>query len=487
MQPGIENSGTTNQEDIKPIRALTKIVYGSGDWGRASFNTMRQIFYAFFLTDVVGLDPRLASVAALVSIIWDAVNDPLVGTLSDNVRTRWGRRRPFLLLFAIPFALAFIIMWWAPPWSTQVMLMIHVTLAFMVADTLQTLVTVPYLSLTPEIATEYDERTSLTSYRMFINMVASLATVISAPTIIESMVKLGYTQQQGYLTVAAILGGLAAIPFLAIFFLIKEKELPPENSPREALSLRQIITLLWKNTPFRFATGIYVLNWISVDIVALMIPYFLLYWISQGNMLFRASLFGASVSLETAALGILELVTTLMIPFWAWVARKLSKQHAFSIGMVFWIVVQILILTIQPYQVIYLLIIAALAGIGVSNSQIIPEAIFPDVIDWDELRSNRRREGMYYGAVNFIRKLSSALATFVALQVLGWFGYQAPPDGINVYMQLPSTLSAIRFMTGPAVAVLLIAALVFARFYPLSRERQHRIRRSILRRRDRFK
>src|SRR3972149_8950398 len=87
----------------KYLSFWTKLVYGTGDWGTAGYGTLRQIFYAIFLTDVVGLEPRLASVAALLGIAWDAINDPLVGMISDRARTRWGRRRPFLLVFAIPF------------------------------------------------------------------------------------------------------------------------------------------------------------------------------------------------------------------------------------------------------------------------------------------------------------------------------------------------------------------------------------------------
>ena len=98
-----------------PLSRWTRIVYGSGDWGMASFGTLRQIFYAIFLTDVVGLDARLASFAALMGVIWDAINDPIVGTLSDRVQSRWGRRRPFLLIFAIPYGLGFLLLWWAPP------------------------------------------------------------------------------------------------------------------------------------------------------------------------------------------------------------------------------------------------------------------------------------------------------------------------------------------------------------------------------------
>ena len=132
-----------------------KLLYGSGDWGLSSIGMMRSIFYALYLTDVVGIEPRLASIGALVGIVWDAINDPLIGMLSDRMKTRWGRRRPFLLWFAFPFGLSFVILWSAPNWESQIALMIYVTLAFMISDTLTTLVAMPYLALTPELTRDY--------------------------------------------------------------------------------------------------------------------------------------------------------------------------------------------------------------------------------------------------------------------------------------------------------------------------------------------
>ncbi len=467
--------------ESKPLALLTKLFYGTGDWGRASYNTLRQIFYAIFLTDVVGLDPRLASVAALVAIIWDAINDPLVGSISDNVRTRWGRRRPFLLIFAFPFTLGFLLLWWAPPWQSQVMLMIHVTLAYMVSDTLQTLVTVPYLALTPELAQDYDGRTSLTSYRMFFNLVASLVTAVAAPTIIAMSVGAGFTLQQGYLTVAALFGGLSALPFLLIFFAVKEREIPSEIPP-ESLTFKQILSLLWKNAPFRYATGIYVLNWIAFDVVALMLPFFLLYWIAGGNLLTKVSILGDQITLDSVVLGAMLIVATLSLPWWNWLAHRFSKRQAYIAGMAFWIVVQLLVMFIRPGDIPLIIGLAVLAGLSVSTAHVMPEAIFPDVIDWDELRTNTRREGIYYGAINFIRKVSSAVAIFFALQTLGWFGYQTPPGTVEQFSQSPMTLMAIRLLTGPFVAFLLVCAIAIAWFYPLTRERQSRIRHSLLRR-----
>jgi GPH family glycoside/pentoside/hexuronide:cation symporter len=116
---------------------------------------------------------------------------------------------------------------------------------------------------------------------------------------------------------------------------------------------------------------------------------------------------------------------------------------------------------------------------------VVPDAIFPDVIEWDELRTRRRQEGIYYGVKNFIRKLTGALAIFIALQVLGWFGYRAPPEDATQFTQSAETLTAIRILIGPFGAALLISAVVAARFYPLTRERHGRVRRLLAQRQAR--
>ena len=459
-----------------------KLVYGSGEWSYASFGTLRQIFYAIFLTDVVGLDARLASFAALLGVIWDAVNDPMVGVISDRTRTRWGRRRPFLLLFAIPFGLGFLLLWWTPPWQNQIALMITVMLAYMISDTLQTLIAVPYNALTPEITPDYDERTSLTGFRMFFNLAASLATAVTAPMIVKAGLRAGTTLQQGYITVAALFGGLAAIPFLLIFAVVRERQRAPSEI-EEPISFRETLRAAWRNIPFRFATGIYMLNWITFDLVALMLPFFLTYWVAQGNLTASLDLGSDKIALESVVLGLLLLTAVVALPFWTWLSHRFSKRSAYIIAMVFWAGVQLIILAVQPGQVSFILILAVLAGVSVSTAHVLPDAIFPDVLEWDELRTGKRREGIYYGVKNFVRKLAGAIAIVMALQALGWFGYQAPPKGVTLFAQPASALAAIRIMTAPMGALFLIGAVAVAWFYPLTRERHARIRRLLARRR----
>ncbi|MBI5964612.1 MAG: MFS transporter [Chloroflexi bacterium] len=460
---------TTNRQGT--LSFWTKLAYGTGDWSLASFGTLRQVFYAIFLTDVVGLEPRLASFAALIGIVWDAINDPIIGTLSDRVRSRWGRRRPFLLFFSIPFGLSFIALWWAPPFQNQYLLAATVCLTFMLSDTLQTLVSIPFYSLTPELTSDYDERTSLSGYRMFFNLLASLATAVAAPAIVDAALAGGATQQQGYFIVSALFGGLAVIPFFVIFALVRERGNAADAAEPE-IPFLQTLRTAWKNVPFRFATGLYMLNWITFDLVALALPFFLAYWVSKGNLLQKA----LGLPLDSAVFACLLITSVIVLPFWVWLARKLGKQRAYIIGMSFWAVVQLLIYSIQPGQVTYILVLAVMAGISVSTAHVLPDAIFPDVIEWDELRTGRRREGIYYGVKNFARKLTGALAIFIALQTLGWFGYQSPPVGATQFTQSASALQAIRFLIGPFGALLLFGAITMAWFYPLTRERHARVR-----------
>lgn len=469
----------TQQTERIPV--FTKIIYGTGDWGVASFNTLRQIFYAIFLTDVVGLDPRLASFAAFIGVIWDAVNDPLVGAWSDKLRSRWGRRRPFLLLFAVPYGLAFLILWWAPPWKSQILLMIHMMLAYALSDTFQTLVVVPFHALTPEMTSDYDERTSLASYRMFFNFLASLAAGVVAPMIVDATLAGGGTQQQGYLVASAIFGATSVVPYLLIFFAVREK-VQPEDLPKE-VSLRDTVRQVWENVPFRYATAIYMLNWVTFDLVAAVLPFFLVYWIAQGDLLLKMPLLGMPI--ESTVLGIMAILAVPALPLWSWAAHRFGKRPAYLAAIAFWALILLSLLFVPPMKLGLAMVIAVLMSLSYSAAHMLPESIFPDVIDWDELRTGERHEGIYYGAKNFIRKLTTAFALFLTLQVLGWLGYQKPPDGAIVFTQPDAVITGIRILVSPVAAVLLIALLIVTWYYPLDRRRHERVRRLLARRQRR--
>ncbi|NBD34756.1 MAG: MFS transporter [Chloroflexi bacterium] len=462
------------------VPRLVKVIYGSGDWGIGTFNTLRLIFYAIFLTDVVGLEPRLASIAAFFGIVWDAINDPVVGVLSDKVKSRWGRRRPFLLFFAAPYGLAFMMLWWAPPWEHQGLLMLYVMIAYALSDTFQTLVIVPFYALTPEMTTNYDERTSLASYRMFFNLLASILTAVAAPMVIDATMAAGGTQQQGYLLAATLLGLSSILPYLLIFATVRERT---RVETVEIASFRETMRIAWRNIPFRYATMIYMLNWVTFDLIGVVLPYFLIYWVGGGDLMVAVP--GLGVPLESGVLGVMLITATCVLPLWTWLAHRLSKRIAYMIAIGFWAVLLLMIPFVPPQNFTLILIFSALIGISVSAGHVLPDAIFPDVVDWDELRTGKRYEGVYYGAKNLIRKMTTAFAIFLTLQALGWLGYQAPPEGATTFSQPPAAVLGIRVLIGPISAGLLIVTMVVTWFYPITRQRYRRIQRLLTKRQAR--
>jgi GPH family glycoside/pentoside/hexuronide:cation symporter len=277
---------------------------------------------------------------------------------------------------------------------------------------------------------------------------------------------------------------MAITPFILIALLIRERRVT--TATKEAVPpFSQVVRTAWSNIPFRFATLLYMLNWITFDLVALMLPFFLVYWVAGGNLLASIRIFGEEIAIESVVLGLLITVAVVALPFWTWLARRFSKRSAYIVGMLFWAGVQLVLMSVQPGQITYILTLAVLAGLSVSTAHVLPDSIFPDVIEWDELRTRQRHEGIYYGTMNFVRKLTGALAIFFALQVLGWFGYQTPPDGVLQFQQSESTITAIRILTGPVGALLLGSAILVAWFYPLTRERHARIRRLLRHRKTR--
>jgi glycoside/pentoside/hexuronide:cation symporter, GPH family len=500
-----------------PLPLWTRAVYGSGDWSLSTFNTFRQVFYAVFLTDVVGLDARLASFAALIGVCWDAINDPVVGVISDRLHTRWGRRRPLMLVFAVPFGLSFVALWWAPPWESQWALMVHVALAYMLTDTMQSLVTVPFFALTPELTPDYDERTALTAWRTGFNLVGALAVAVAAPSIVDHAVASGASAQQGYLICGALFGGLGVIPPLLIVALIRERSPldrsadpprghepresgfalrsggastrhqnrerspldPPRGQEAEPLPIRETFQAVWQNVPFRYLTVLYLLNWITFDLVGLMIPFFVTWWLASGSAVATLSLLGLALPVESAMLGALLVVSLPAVPLWVAVSNRIGKRATYAVAMSGWVAVQLLVWLVPPGRYPLAVLAAAACGLGVAAAHVIPDAMLPDVIDEDELRTGRRNEGAYYGARNLFRKAAGALAVFGALQILGWTGYR--PSAVGD--QADAAVWAIRALTGPAGAMLLAGAIVASALYPMGRARHAEIRRQLAERR----
>jgi GPH family glycoside/pentoside/hexuronide:cation symporter len=438
------------------IPRRTKLIYGSGDLGFSLLSTILGAYFAIFLTDIVGVSPGIAAAAIFVGRSWDYINDPVFGHLSDRTRTRWGRRRPYLLIGPVPLGLAFLMLWWIPPWHGSVGLAIYYALAYVLYDAAATMIYMPYFALTPELTSDYDERTSLTTYRSFFSILGSLL-AFTLPLMIVGAFVPGNAPR--VLIMAAIFALISISPFFLLFLVTRER---PEYMQQKRPGLRQSLRAARDNRPFLIGMLVFLLTWISVEIVQATLLFFVKY-VAQRE---------AQSDLVMAAIFVTAIVT---LPVWQWVSGRWDKRRAYVAGIAFWAVVQLAIITIGPSTGIgIILALCVLAGVGVAAAHVIPWAMIPDTIEWGEWQTGERHEGMFYSLSTLALKVASSLAVPLALLLLEITGYVP-----NAAQQPASALWGIRIVVGPIPALLLCAGIVVALRYPLGREQHARLRRQL--------
>jgi GPH family glycoside/pentoside/hexuronide:cation symporter len=431
-----------------------KLLFSTGDLSTSIPLAILMFFQFFFLTDVAGLRPDLAGWAVATGKLWDAVNDPLFGLVSDRLRTRWGRRRVLLLFGAIPLGLTFMLMWLVPPFG-PLGLTIYYALTFIAFDTLFTMVHVGYNALTPEMTADYDERSSLNGYRMVFSISGTLLAIIVATV-------LGWYLPDKRLLFTLLgvgLGLIAMIPPLIVFRITREK--PAEEQPA-ALPVKRAIVATLTNRPFWMVMGLYLLSWTAASILAAVLVYFANYYLrvpEQANYFVLVA----------------EFCAILFIPLWVWVARKLDKRRAFILGSLSWIVVLIGLWLLGPDQAALAYLLAALAGSGIATAFVIPWSMVPDIIEYDQLQTGQRREGSYYAFASFFQKLATGIAIWGMGQALALTGYVTPGAG-PLPVQPAGAVQVIRFFAGPIPVLLLLLAILFAWRYPITRESHRAMR-----------
>lgn len=435
-----------------------KLLYSTGDLSTSIPLVLIMFFQIYFMTDVAGLRPDYAGWAVGIGRIWDAINYPLFGLLSDRIRSRWGRRRVVLLFGAVPLGLTFLLMWFVPPFG-QIGLAAYYTCAFILFDSVFTIMHVSYNSLTPEIARDYDERSSLNGYRMVFSISGTLFSVILA-TVLGWYIPNTRTL---FMILGTGLGVIAMIPPLIVFKVTWED---PAQVQAEHMPMRQAIKATLSNVPFRMVMGLYLFSWTTASILWAVLIYFANYYLRVPE---QANYF--VLTAQGCALA--------FIPLWVWVARKLDKRLAFILGMASWVVVLAGIALLHPEQTGLAYLLAALSGSGIAAAYLLPWAMIPDIIETDRLKTGEPREGSSYAFASFFQKLGTGVAIWALGQALALTGYINPVQGQPLPVQPPQAVQAIRWTMGGVPVILLAIAILFAWGYPISRE-SHRLMRAEL-------
>ncbi|MEH2166208.1 MAG: MFS transporter [Nostoc sp.] len=443
----------------------TKLAYGAGDLGPAITANISVFYLLIFFTSVAGIPAGLAGTILMIGKIWDGINDPLVGFLTDKTKSRrWGRRLPWMFYGAIPFGIFFVLQWIVPQFSANQSENIWPLFWYYVAigilsQSFYTVVNLPYTAMTPELTQDYDERTSLNSYRFTFSIGGSILSLI----LTQIVFLLIADRQQRYLVLAAICTVISILGLYWCVFGVRDRILAFEakriqTEEPASLSFFEQLKIVFSNRPFLFVIGIYLCSWLGVQITASIIPYFVVNYM------------GIKESDVPPVLIAVQGTALLMLFIWGALSKKIGKKVVYFLGMSLWIIAAAGLFFLRPGQIVLMYVMAVMAGIGVSTAYLIPWSMIPDVIELDELQTGQRREGIFYGFMVLLQKFGLAFGLFLVGNALQVAGFKESVAGRPLPMQPESALFAIRVAVGPIPTVCLIFGLILTYFYPITRE-----------------
>lgn len=435
-----------------------KLGYGLGDIFGGGSGTLINFFYLVFLTDVVRISPGLAGTVILISKVYDSVTDPFEGVLSDRTRTRLGRRRPYLLAGIGLIFLSFMAMFYPVNFESETARFGFVIVSYLFFSTVVSIVMLNYNALQAELTLDYNERTALTTFRIFFSTVSSILCALLPLEI----VKLFPDVRTGWLAMAAAFGLFFALPFIATVAVTRER--PEFQKPPQAFHWRQAFIEPFQVRTFVFVLMMYVTAFVAFDATSSIVVYFVKTYLGRGG--------------ETSfVLGALLVAQVVSLPFYQWLSKRSSKPRSYLVGAGMFTLVMFfsfLITPAAPGFAIY--VFAVLVGLGSGGVVMMVYAIFPDIPDVDELRTGERREGIFAALTTFVRKISSAIAVFAVAQTLELAGYIPPLEQGGALIEQPQTatfLLALRLVFVLLPVAFIFFGMLFAARFPLTPEAYH--------------
>ena len=423
-------------------------IYSLGNFANTLIYQVFSNRIQFFYIDVIGLAPAIAGSIWTLFGVWNAVDDPLFGVVSDRTRSRWGRRVPYVLFGTVPLVLVFIFLW-TPATANKTLTAIYFLVMLFIFDALYSLITTAYTSLFPEIASHLADRSLLAAFREGLATIALLLAFILAPILSESV---------GFVWMGVVIGLMTAVTYLASLWGTHEDLTHlPENSPGFIESVLASI----KSKPFLYYVGALITREFMFVTVVATLPFWRKYalGITASGRVFGATL-GAG-SQEAILLGLPMLLSVGWVFVWNIVIPKIGARKA-------WVYAYLIIIPGLAVMALArdfywglagtLLISPALAGIMMT-----PYILLSQVIDDDEAKHGARREGMFFGISVGAGKFSYAIQGILFTLILPLSGYVA-----NAARQAESAIWGIRFLTGAAPVLVGLAGLWFLAKFPLA-------------------
>lgn len=465
---------------MSEIKLKEKIAYGFGDAASSMFWKIFGMYSLFFYTDVFGITATAAGTMFLIARLWDSFFDLFVGIVADRTKTRWGRYRPYLLWFAIPFAVMGVITFFVPDFGqTGKLIYAYVTYSLMMI--VYSLINVPYASLLGVMSAKPQVRNVLSSYRMSFAFIGSFVTFMLLQPLIDTyanMFDATYVSQQAATSAettlttspiawtlgVATIGIICAILFFLCFKWTRERVEPVNTEEKGESTVKQDLKDLFRNAPWWIlvGTGLAALLFNAVrDGVAIY------YFRDYVQFTYRMPFTGWDMTTIYFLVGqAANLLGVILAPI---LSLKYGKRNTYMIAMAMAGLLSVVFFFV-PNHIGWILLMQML--ISVCAGYVLPLlwSMFADIVDYQELKTNRRSSGLIFSSSSMSQKLGWALGAALTGWTLSIFGYNP-----ELARQTMETVFGERLMISLIPAICCAIAFFGLLMYPLSEKKVQEI------------
>lgn len=474
---------------IAKARLSEKIGYGFGDMSSSMFWKIFSYYLPFFYSNIFGLSLAHAGTLVLVTKLYDAVSDPVMGLVADRTNTRWGKYRPYLLWIAIPFAIAGVLAFFTPQTDNYTFKHVYAYVTYILMMTVYTAINVPYGAMLGVMTDDSREKSVFSSFRMFFAFIGSFIAMGSFEPLLklrQSIVgtlpaewTLADSTPADWTVAVSVIGIVCAVLFILSFLMTREhvteaemarKTVKENHNEAAKTSVAEDLKALVANGPWWMLLGggiaILLFNCVRGGAAA--------YYFADvlgTNAIFTLALF-LTVGEISQLVGVVVTVP---------VSEKIGKKATFLLVLVAVTVLSIIVafLPETPAGMWALLVSQILICIAIGINSPLLWSMFADVADYSELKNGRASTGLIFSSSSMAQKFGAAFGSAIVLWVLMAFGY----DNAKGAVQTPEALATIKALISWIPAIGSAAGIAIMLGYPLTDKKMSDIRQELSKKR----